>query len=230
MLEVAGLSSGYGHIGILNDVSFEVGAGEIVAVLGRNGMGKTTLLRTLVGELHATAGHIRLGGEDMTRLPMHQRARRGIGYVPQGRDIYPDLTVRENLRMGAIATGNDGTVEQMLDHFPLLRRLLPRPGHALSGGEQQILALARCLAGRPRLLLLDEPTEGIQPSIVGQIEERLGVLAKSLGLTVLVVEQDLQFVAAVANRALVMQKGRVVAQIMPEHLHDHAILGEYLSI
>lgn len=230
MLEVAGLSSGYGTIGILNDISLEVGAGEIVAVLGRNGMGKTTLLRTLVGELHASAGHIRLGGEDITHLPTHQRAKRGIGYVPQGRDIYPDLTVRENLRMGAIATGNDGAVEQMLDHFPLLRRLLSRPGRALSGGEQQILALARCLAGRPRLLLLDEPTEGIQPSIVEQIEERLSVLAKSLGLTVLVVEQDLQFVAAVASRAIVMQKGRVVAQIMPEHLHDHAILGEYLSI
>jgi branched-chain amino acid transport system ATP-binding protein len=230
VLEVAGLSSGYGLIGILNDVSFEVGAGEIVAVLGRNGMGKTTLLRTLVGELHATAGRIRLGGEDITRLSTHQRARRGIGYVPQGRDIYPDLTVLENLRMGAIATGNDDTIEQILDHFPLLRRLLPRPGRALSGGEQQILALARCLAGRPRLLLLDEPTEGIQPSIVAQIEERLGALAKSLGLTVLVVEQDLQFITAVANRALVMQKGRVVAQIIPEHLHDHAILGEYLRI
>jgi branched-chain amino acid transport system ATP-binding protein len=230
VLEVAGLSSGYGLIGILNSVSFEVGAGEIVAVLGRNGMGKTTLLRTLMGELHATAGHIRLGGEDITRLSTHQRARRGIGYVPQGRDIYPDLTVLENLRMGAIATGNDDTIEQILGHFPLLRRLLPRPGRALSGGEQQILALARCLAGRPRLLLLDEPTEGIQPSIVAQIEERLGALAKSLGLTVLVVEQDLQFITAVANRALVMQKGRVVAQIIPEHLHDHAILGEYLRI
>jgi urea ABC transporter ATP-binding protein UrtE len=230
VLEVAGLSSGYGPIGILKDVSFEVEAGEIVAVLGRNGMGKTTLLRTLVGELHATAGHIRLGGEDITRLSMHQRAKRGIGYVPQGREIYPDLTVRENLRMGAIATGNDGNVEQMLDHFPLLRPLLPRPGRTLSGGEQQILALARCLAGRPRLLLLDEPTEGIQPSIVEEIEERLGVLAKSLELTVLVVEQDLQFIGAVANRALVMQKGRVVAQIMPEHLHDHSFLGQYLGI
>jgi branched-chain amino acid transport system ATP-binding protein len=230
VLEVAGLSSGYGPIGILNDLSFEVGTGEIVAVLGHNGMGKTTLLRTLVGELHATAGHIRLGGEDITRLSMHQRAKRGIGYVPQGREIYPDLTVHENLRMGAIVTGNDGSVEQMLDHFPLLRRLLPRPGRALSGGEQQILALARCLAGRPRLLLLDEPTEGIQPSIVEQIEERLGVLAKSLELTVLVVEQDLQFIAAVANRALVMQKGRVVAQIMPGHLHDHSFIGQYLGI
>jgi branched-chain amino acid transport system ATP-binding protein len=230
VLEIAGLSSGYGPIRIVNDVSLDVEAGEIVAVLGRNGMGKTTLLRTLVGELHATAGHIRLGGEDITRLSMHQRAKRGIGYVPQGREIYPDLTVRENLRMGAIATGNESNVEQMLDHFPLLRRLLPRPGRALSGGEQQILALARCLAGRPRVLLLDEPTEGIQPSIVEQIEERLGVLAKSLALTVLVVEQDLQFIAAVANRALVMQKGRIVAQIMPENLHDHTALGEYLGI
>jgi branched-chain amino acid transport system ATP-binding protein len=230
VLEVTGLSSGYGPIRIINGVSFHVGAGEIVAVLGHNGMGKTTLLRTLVGELRATAGRICLDGEDITRLSMHQRARRGIGYVPQGREIYPDLTVRENLRMGAITSGDEGTIEQMLGHFPLLRRLLPRPGRTLSGGEQQILALARCLSGRPRLLLLDEPTEGLQPSIVEQIEERLGVLAKSLGLTVLLVEQDLQFIAAVASRALVMQKGRVVAQIAPEHLHDHAILGEYLGI
>jgi urea transport system ATP-binding protein len=230
VLEVADLCSGYGLIRIINGVSFQVGAGEIVAVLGHNGMGKTTLLRTLVGELRATAGRIRLDGEDITRLSMHKRARRGIGYVPQGREIYPDLTVRENLRMGAIASGDEGTIEQMLGHFPLLRRLLPRPGRTLSGGEQQILALARCLSGRPRLLLLDEPTEGLQPSIVEQIEERLGVLAKSLGLTVLLVEQDLQFIAAVASRALVMQKGRVVAQIAPEHLHDHAILDEYLGI
>lgn len=230
MLEVAGLSSGYGLIGILSGVSFEVGGGEIVAVLGHNGMGKTTLLRTLMGELRATAGHIRLGGEDITRLPMHQRARLGLGYVPQGRDIYPDLTVRENLQMGAIASGDERTIEQMLDLFPLLRLLLPRPGRALSGGEQQILALARCLAGRPRVLLLDQPTEGIQPSIVEQIEEQLRVLVKSLGLTVLVVEQNLQFMAAVASRALVLQKGRIVAQIAPEHLHDPAILDEYLGI
>jgi urea ABC transporter ATP-binding protein UrtE len=230
VLEIENLCSGYGRISILNKVSFEVAAGEITGILGHNGMGKTTLLRTLIGELRATGGQIRLGGEDITRMPMHQRARRGIGYVPQGREIYPDLTVLENLRMGAIARDGGDPIDEMLCHFPLLKRLLARPGRALSGGEQQILALARCLAGRPRLLLLDEPTEGIQPSIVDQIEERLSTLAKSMGLTVLMVEQDLQFIAALAGRVLIMQKGRVVASIAPKHLHDRSTLDEYLGI
>ena len=161
---------------------------------------------------------------------MHRRARLGIGYVPQGRDIYPQLSVMDNLRMGEIVRGGQSAVPELLDYFPLLRALTERPGRALSGGEQQILALARCLAGRPRLLLLDEPTEGIQPSIVDQIQAKLAELAQALDLTVLLVEQNLRFIAALAERVLIMQKGTIVATIAPEQLSDRAIVDEYLGI
>ena len=230
MLEVEGLNAGYGRIPILNGIDFSIGRGEIVGVLGHNGMGKTTLLRTLMGELRATGGSIRFEGTDITRLAMHRRARLGIGYVPQGRDIYPQLSVMDNLRMGEIVRGGQSAVPELLDYFPVLRALTERPGRALSGGEQQILALARCLVGRPRLLLLDEPTEGIQPSIVDQIQAKLAELAAALDLTVLLVEQNLRFIAALAERVLIMQKGAIVAQIAPEQLSDQAIVDEYLGI
>ena len=230
MLEVDGLDAGYGRIPILNGVGFSIGRGEIVGVLGHNGMGKTTLLRTLMGELRATGGSIRFEGNDITRLAMHRRARLGIGYVPQGRDIYPQLSVMDNLRMGEIVRGGKSAVPELLDYFPVLEALMERPGRALSGGEQQILALARCLAGRPRLLLLDEPTEGIQPTIVDQIQAKLAELAAALDLTVLLVEQNLRFIAALAERVLIMQKGTIVATIKPEQLSDRAIVDEYLGI
>ena len=230
MLEVRGLDAGYGRIPILNGIDVSIARGEIVGVLGHNGMGKTTLLRTLMGEIRATGGSIRFEGSDITRLAMHRRARLGIGYVPQGRDIYPQLSVMDNLRMGEIVRRGQSAVPELLDYFPLLRALTERPGRALSGGEQQILALARCLAGRPRLLLLDEPTEGIQPSIVDQIQAKLAELAAALDLTVLLVEQNLRFIAALAERVLIMQKGTIVATIAPEQLSDRAIVDEYLGI
>ena len=230
MLEVEGLSAGYGRIPILNGIEFSIGRGEIVGVLGHNGMGKTTLLRTLMGEIRATGGSIHFEDEDITRLAMHRRARLGIGYVPQGRDIYPQLSVMDNLRMGEIVRRGQSAVPELLDYFPLLEDLLERPGRALSGGEQQILALARCLAGRPRLVLLDEPTEGIQPSIVDQIQAKLAELAAALDLTVLLVEQNLRFIQALAERVLIMQKGAIVATIAPEQLSDQAIVDEYLGI
>ncbi len=230
MLEVRGLDAGYGRIPILNGIDVSIARGEIVGVLGHNGMGKTTLLRTLMGEIRATGGSIRFEGSDITRLAMHRRARLGIGYVPQGRDIYPQLSVMDNLRMGEIVRRGQSAVPELLDYFPLLRALTERPGRALSGGEQQILALARCLAGRPRLLLLDEPTEGIQPSIVDQIQAKLAELAQALDLTVLLVEQNLHFIAALAERVLIMQKGTIVATIAPEQLSDRAIVDEYLGI
>ena len=230
MLEVRGLDAGYGRIPILNGIDVSIARGEIVGVLGHNGMGKTTLLRTLMGEIRATGGSIRFEGSDITRLAMHRRARLGIGYVPQGRDIYPQLSVMDNLRMGEIVRRGQSAVPELLDYFPLLRGLTERPGRALSGGEQQILALARCLAGRPRLLLLDEPTEGIQPSIVDQIQAKLAELAQALDLTVLLVEQNLRFIAALAERVLIMQKGTIVATIAPEQLADRAIVDEYLGI
>jgi branched-chain amino acid transport system ATP-binding protein len=230
VLEVEGLRAGYGRIPVLDGVDFTLKEGEIVGVLGHNGMGKTTLLRTLIGELRATGGSIRFAGEDVTRLGMFRRARRGMGYVPQGRDIYPQLSVEENLRMGEVMQSGESAVPELLGYFPILRELLDRPGRALSGGEQQILALARCLAGRPRLVLLDEPTEGIQPSIVDQIEGKLAELAKALNLTVLLVEQNLEFIAALAERVLIIQKGRIVATVTPGELGDQAIIDEYLGI
>ena len=230
MLSVRNLRAGYGRIPILHGISFDVANGEYVGILGHNGMGKTTLLKALIGLIKATGGTITLDGEDVTRLNMYRRARRGMGYVPQGRDIYPQLTVMENLKMGEAMRGGESAIPEMLEYFPLLKPLLNRPGRTLSGGEQQILALARCLAGRPKLILLDEPTEGIQPSIVDQILEKLDTLSAALDLTILLVEQDLQFIAKLASRVLIMQKGRIVTAIDPAQLNDRDIVDEYLGI
>ena len=230
MLEATDLRSGYGRIPILSGITFSVAQGEVVGVLGHNGMGKTTLLRTLVGELRPTHGTIRFDGQDVTHMPMHRRVRAGLGYVPQGRDIFPQLTVMENLRMGEITREGESAIPELLELFPVLNELLDRPGRALSGGEQQILALARCLVGRPKLLLLDEPTEGVQPSIVEQIAEKLVQLTTMFNLTVLLVEQDLHFIAQLANRVLIILRGRIVAEIEPEQLSEQAIVDEYLGI
>ena len=230
MLEVDRLHSGYGRIPILEGVSLSLKEGEVVGILGHNGMGKTTLLRTLIGEIKTNQGTIRFDGEDVTRLNIYRRARRGMGYVPQGRDIYPQLSVLENLKMGEVIRGGESAIPEMLEYFPLLKGLLNRPGRTLSGGEQQILALARCLVGRPKLILLDEPTEGIQPSIVDQIMEKLETLSADLNLTILLVEQDLQFIAKLAKRVLIMQKGRIVTTITPDQLNDREIVDEYLGI
>ena len=230
MLEVSGLRSGYGRIQILDGVSFSLRQGEVVGVLGHNGMGKTTLLRTLIGQIRASAGSIEFDGKAITRTSMFRRARLGLGYVPQGRDIFPQLTVLENLRLGEEVRKGESAIPEMLEYFPVLKKLLDRQGRALSGGEQQILALARCLVGRPKLILLDEPTEGIQPSIVDQIAEKLAELSRALNLTVLLVEQDLHFIAELAERVLIIQKGRIVAEVPSGKLTDPAIVDEYLGI
>lgn len=230
MLEATDLRSGYGRIPILSGITFSVAQGEVVGVLGHNGTGKTTLLRTLVGELRTTHGTLRFDGKDVTHMPMHRRVRAGLGYVPQGRDIFPQLTVMENLRMGEITREGESAIPELLELFPVLKELLDRPGRALSGGEQQILALARCLVGRPKLLLLDEPTEGVQPSIVEQIAEKLVQLTTMFDLTVLLVEQDLHFIAELANRVLIILRGRIVAEIEPGQLSEQAIVDEYLGI
>lgn len=230
MLEVEGLRAGYGRIQILDGVSFKLAPGEVVGVLGHNGMGKTTLLRTLIGQLRAAAGTISFEGQSITRLSMYRRARLGVGYVPQGRDIFPQLSVLENLKLGEEVRKGSSAIPEMLEYFPVLKTLLDRQGRALSGGEQQILALARCLVGRPKLILLDEPTEGIQPSIVDQIAEKLRELSRALDLTVLLVEQDLHFIAELAERVLIIQKGRIVAELPSAKLADPAIVDEYLGL
>ena len=228
-LEVAGLSAALGRIPILNRVGFEVAEAEVVGILGHNGMGKTTLMRTLMGFIPATAGRVAYAGADITREPPHARARRGIGYVPQGREIFPRLSTLDNLRMGA-RDGGEETVAAVLEDLPRLKPLLDRPGGALSGGEQQILAIARCLCGRPRLILLDEPTEGIQPSIIDQLEEILGGLRASRGLTIVVVEQNLDFVATLADRVLIIQKGAIVKELSPKGLRDPAIIEAFVGM
>jgi branched-chain amino acid transport system ATP-binding protein len=230
MLEAAELRSGYGSIPILHGVSLRVSAGEIVGVLGHNGMGKTTLLRTLIGELPVTRGAIRLDRADITRFSMARRARLGMGYVPQGRGIFPDLTVRENLQVGARLGDGERGIEEIVGSFPILVPLLDRRGRTLSGGEQQILALARCLAGRPRLMLLDEPSEGIQPSIVEHIIDHLRDFRQRWSLAILLVEQNLEVIAALATRVLLMQKGEIAAELSPAGLNDRALVEEHLGL
>ena len=220
MLEVKGLHSGYGQIPILNSISFSVAQGEFVGLWGHNGMGKSTLMRTLMGYLPATAGSIAFEGADITRHVPYQRALLGIGYVPQGREIFPALSVIDNLRMGCVKDPGDPqpTIDRVLVEFPRLKPLLDRVGGLLSGGEQQLLALARCLCGNPKIILLDEPTEGIQPSIIAEMVETLHRLRQSGGLTMILVEQNRDFIAALSQRILMMQKGTIVRETTPAGL------------
>jgi branched-chain amino acid transport system ATP-binding protein len=232
MLEVSELAAGYGRIPILGDVSFSVARGEFIGVLGHNGMGKTTLLRALMGYIPATAGQIVLEDADITRLEPYRRARAGMGYVPQGREIFPGLSVRDNLRMGAVGRPKDeaAAIESVLETFPRLKPLIDRPGGALSGGEQQLLAIARCLAGNPRLILLDEPTEGIQPSIIDEIAEALLGLRSKGALTMILVEQNLDFIATLSERVLIIQKGAIVHSAEPDELHGHGLINEFIGV
>ncbi len=232
MLNVQGLCTGYGRIPILNGVSFAVEVGEFIGILGHNGMGKTTLLKALMGFLPATAGTVRFDGHDVTAAEPYQRARLGLGYVPQGREIFPGLTVYDNLRMGCTKEtgGEQETIEEVLEEFPRLKPLLDRSGGALSGGEQQLLALARCLCGKPRLILLDEPTEGIQPSIIDEIVEVLQRLRDNSGLTMILVEQNLDFIAALSRRILIIQKGTITRELRPDDLADASLVGEFIGI
>jgi len=231
-VEVDDLRTAYGRIPILNGVSFAVGEGEFIGILGHNGMGKTTLLRALMGFLPATGGRVRLAGRDITSAPPYTRARLGMGYVPQGREIFPGLSVRDNLRMGCTKEpgGESAVIEPILEDFPRLKPLLERQGGALSGGEQQLLAIARCLCGKPGLLLLDEPTEGIQPSIIDEIVETLRRLRQKSGLTTILVEQNLDFIAALSERVLIIQKGTITQEVRPGDLGDADVVGEFIGI
>jgi branched-chain amino acid transport system ATP-binding protein len=232
MLKVDGLRTGYGRIPILNGVSFAVNEGEFIGILGHNGMGKTTLLKALMGFLPATGGSVRFDDKDVTAAEPYQRARLGFGYVPQGREIFPGLTVHDNLRMGCTkdAGAEHETIGSVLEAFPRLKPLLDRQGGALSGGEQQLLAMARCLCGKPRLVLLDEPTEGIQPSIIDEIVETLQRLRGSSGLTLILVEQNLDFIAALSQRILIIQKGMITSEVKPSDLGGAGLVGEFIGI
>ena len=211
MLSVEALDAGYGGSQVLWGVDLSVSTGQVVCLMGRNGVGKTTVLKTIVGLLPARGGRILVNGVDVTRWSADRRARAGIGYVPQGREIFPHLTVEENLRVSLLGCGRARDLEDALALFPTLRRLLGRKGGVLSGGEQQMLAIGRALLTRPKLLMLDEPTEGIQPSIVLEIEEAIRRIRAELGLAVLMVEQYLDFAERLADAYVIMAKGAVVA-------------------
>lgn len=212
MLMTHGLSVSYGESQILWDVDLHVPPGQVVCLMGRNGVGKTTLLKSIMGLLKPRTGVITFQGDDLTALSPDQRARRGIGYVPQGRDIFPDLSVLENLRVGLVARGEShGTIpDEVFQLFPALQTMLTRKGGVLSGGQQQQLALARTLVTRPTLLLLDEPTEGIQPSIILEIEDVIRRLKETGQMSILLVEQYVDFARRLADSVYVMEKGSIV--------------------
>jgi branched-chain amino acid transport system ATP-binding protein len=232
MLSATDVHVAYGNTPALQGASLSVASGEIVSIIGRNGVGKTTLLKTIIGLLRVRQGRVRFDGEDITALPAHARARRGIGYVPQGRMIFPDLTVEENLLIGAELNRSRPAeaMEEVLQEFPILRARYRQKGGTLSGGQQQMLALGRALVGRPKLLLLDEPSEGIQPSVVEELEARIAALNRAGGLSILLVEQNIEFAAALAGRVYVMEKGRIATEISPENVMDEEIVREYLAV
>jgi urea transport system ATP-binding protein len=215
LLQVQGLNQYYGGSHILRDLSIEARVGEITVILGRNGVGKTTLLKSLMGVVGVKTGSVTLAGADISRLPAYERVRAGIGYVPQGREIFGRLTVDENLRMGlASRPGRTPLPPSLFELFPVLRQMIGRRGGDLSGGQQQQLAIARALAAGPRLLMLDEPTEGIQPSIIKDIGRALQKLAREgldgQPMAVLLVEQYYDFAEELADQYLVMERGEVV--------------------
>ncbi len=213
ILQVEGLNQYYGGSHILRNLSFEAKLGEVTVVLGRNGVGKTTLLKSLMGVVPVKAGSVKLAGEDITKAASYERVRRGIGYVPQGREIFSRLTVEENLRMG-LATKPGGTAipAELFELFPVLKQMIGRRGGDLSGGQQQQLAIARALAPGPKLLMLDEPTEGIQPSIIKDIGRVIRMLADRGTMAIVLVEQYYDFAAELADQYLVMERGEVLAR------------------
>jgi len=211
MLRVDGLEQYYGGSHILRGLSFDVPVGKVTTLLGRNGVGKTTLLKTLMGVVPAARGSIVLGDRDLTRAPSYARVRAGIGYVPQGREIFPRLTVHENLLIGLAARPRGAAVPpRIFEMFPVLHRMLGRRGGDLSGGQQQQLAIGRALACAPKLLILDEPTEGIQPSIIKDIERAIRALASTGEMAILLVEQYYDFARALADQYLLMERGEIV--------------------
>ena len=222
MLSVQGLNVSYGDSQVLWDVQLQVPPGQVVCLLGRNGVGKTTFLKTLMGLLRPWAGVITFNGKAITTLSPDRRARLGIGYVPQGRDIFPDLTVLENLRVGGVARGEkNGTIPAgIFQLFPALQDMLTRKGGVLSGGQQQQLAIARALITRPALLLLDEPTEGIQPSIILEIEQVIRRLKDTGQIAILLIEQYVDFARRLADYVYVMEKGSIVLEGKIQEIPD----------
>jgi urea transport system ATP-binding protein len=232
LLSLQNLVGGYGSGDILQGVTLEIWPGEMVATIGRNGVGKSTLMKTIIGLLPIRRGSIYLRGESITRLRADQRAALGVGYVPQGREIFPELTVEENLMMGETINGAKSALRYDLvyEYFPILRERRRQVAGTFSGGQQQMLAIGRALVGAPTLLLLDEPSLGIQPSIIQEIGEALVRLNREEEITILLVEQNMRLIEHVAVRAYAMDKGRIIASLTREMLNGPEALVGYLAV
>jgi urea transport system ATP-binding protein len=229
MFEVRNLSAAYGQSQALHGIDLSVGRGEIVALVGRNGMGKSTLMKSLIGVMPARSGQITVDGVNVTALPSHRRVASGLAYVPQGRQIFGTMTVRENIETGLVVTGKTEIPEEIYTLFPVLREFDRRRGGNLSGGQQQQLAIARALASDPKILLLDEPTEGIQPSVIKEIAKLLKEIRALRNLCIVVCEQVLSFILEIADRILVMEDGRIVHSDSREHV-DEAAIARFLAV
>ena len=229
MFQISNLASGYGQSQILHDLNLDVQKREIVAVMGRNGMGKTTLFKSLMGVLPHWGGQISVDGRDISKLETHERVESGIAYVPQGRMIFPSMTVLENIQTGLPASAKGKVPDDLYALFPVLHEMRSRKGGNLSGGQQQQLAIARALATNPKVLLLDEPTEGIQPSIIKDIARTLKEIRNLRDLTIVVSEQVLSFTLEIADRFLVIEKGKFVVEETRDKV-DEATISRYLSV
>lgn len=222
----------YGQASILNKISLSVEKNEIVGVIGRNGVGKTTLIKAIIGILSPDSGNIYYQGKNMNPLSADERARQGIGYIPQGRDVFPDLTVEQNVQMGLSISKHKSKklVDQVYKYFPRLEERRKQKAGTMSGGEQQMLAIGRALAGNPDLLLLDEPSEGIQPSIVQQITQDIKQINEELGVTILFVEQNLQMIQDLCNRSYVIENGHIKAELSGDKIENKDEVAEYLTL
>ena len=229
MFEVHNLSAAYGQSEVLHAIDLSAQAGEIVALVGRNGMGKSALMKSLIGVMPARSGKIVVDGADVAGLPSYQRVARGLAYVPQGRQIFGTMTVQENIETGLVVTGRSQVPQQIFDLFPILAEFAGRRGGNLSGGQQQQLAIARALASDPKVLLLDEPTEGIQPSIIKDLARLLREIRSIRNICIVVCEQVLSFVLDVADRILVMEGGRIVHADTRDQV-DEAAIARFLAV
>ena len=230
MLSLVSVSTGYGGAIVNRSVSLNVADGEIVSLIGRNGVGKSTLAKTVIGLQRAISGSILFEGRDVTKLDARRRARLGLGYVPQGRGIFGDMTVEENLKMGRLIGGASKPIDCAFDLFPILRERRDQLGGTLSGGQQQMLSIGRVLVGSPKLLLLDEPSDGIQPNIVEQIGDLCKQLNEKTGIAILLIEQNLDLITSCAQRCLVMEKGAIAKEISPQELDDPEVARRALAI
>ena len=229
MLQVSGLRVAYGQSEVIHGLDIQAGRNETLAIMGRNGMGKTTLFKSLIGILQANDGSIKVDDEEVIRYPSHKRVASGLAFVPQGRMIFPNLTVTENIQSGLETVKNKRIPDEIYALFPVLHEMRHRKGGNLSGGQQQQLAIARALVSNPKVLLLDEPTEGIQPSVIKEIARTLNEIRKMREITIIVSEQILSFTMEIADRLMVIESGKIVHEVNRENC-DEAMISRYLSV